>query len=101
MSWYPDHQAVAQDALIQQWDQVSYLFPPVPLIPKSLQKIMKEKLEVVMIVPHWPTAIWWSLIQEMLVVPLLPLPNYKTILIKETNADLPYLSPLVAVHLQA
>ena len=101
MSWFPDPQAAAQNALLHKWDKVSYLFPPVPLIPKSLQKVMKEKIEVIMVVPHWPTALWWSLIQEMLVVPLLPLPNYKTILLRETNMDLPYLNPLVAVHLKA
>ena len=32
MSWYRDPQAVAQDALLQPWDPVSYLFPPVPLL---------------------------------------------------------------------
>ena len=101
MSWHQDPQAVAQDALIHPWDQVSYVFPPVPLITKTLQKIMKEELEVVMIVPHWPTAIWWSLIQEMLTAPLLVLPNYKTVLIMESNQELPYLHPLVAVHLKA
>ena len=101
MSWYPDSQAVAQDALIHPWDPTSYLFPPVPLILKSLQKIMSERLTVVMIVPHWPTALWWSLIQELMVGQMFPLPNFQSILIMESNEDLPYLNPLVAVHLQA
>ena len=39
MSWYQDPQAVAQNALIHPWDPVSYLFPPVPMVMKSLHKI--------------------------------------------------------------
>ena len=100
MSWYQDPQAVAQNALIHPWDPVSYLFPPVPMILKCLHKIMEEKVEVLMIIPHWPMSLWWPLIQELLVEPLFPLPHYKSILIMENHLDLPYLNPLVAAHLR-
>ena len=39
MSWYRDPLAVAQDALLQPWDPVTYLFPPVPLLQKVIQRI--------------------------------------------------------------
>ena len=101
MSLYPDPAAVARDALINQWDPVSYLFPPVPLIMKSLQKIQLEKLEVVMIVPLWPSSIWWPLLTRLMVRPYLRLPCYRTILtMMEESHTLPYLDPLVAVHLR-
>ena len=39
MSWHKDSQAVAQDALLAQWDPLAYLFPPVPLLPEVIRKI--------------------------------------------------------------
>ena len=65
MSWFPDPEAVARDALLHPWDQESYAFPPVPLILKSLQKIEREKIRVVMILPKWPSAIWWTHVQRL------------------------------------
>ena len=100
MSWYQDPQAVAQNALIHPWDPVSYLFPPVPMIMKCLHKIKDEKVEVIMVIPHWPTSLWWPLILELMVEPLLPLSHYKMILSMTNHLDLPYLNPLVAVHLK-
>ena len=101
MTWYPDKEAVARDALLHQWDPVSYAFPPVPLILKSLQKLEREKIRVVMILPHWPSALWWPLVLSLLIDPILPLPNYRSILtMVDRSRDLPYLQPLVAVHLQ-
>ena len=101
MSWYQDPQAVAQNALLHPWDKVSYLFPPIPMIMKSLHKIKEENLEVLMIIPHWPTSLWWPLIQELMVEPFLPLPHYKTVLSMENHLDLPYFNPLVAAHLRS
>ena len=100
MTWYPDQEAVARDALLHPWDPVSYAFPPVPLILKSLQKLEKEKITLVMILPQWPTTLWWPLVQSLLIDPILPLPYFRTILtMVDRSRDLPYLQPLVAVHL--
>ena len=102
MTWYQDPMAVGQNAMIHPWDPVSYLFPPVPLIMKSLQKIQRESLEVIMICPRWPSALWWPHLTEMLVDPILSLPSYKSVLtMMEDNVSLPYLNPLIAVHLKA
>ena len=102
MTWEYDPRAVARNALIHKWDPITYLFPPVPLVMSSLQKIQQEKLTVVLVVPKWPTALWWPLVQEMMSEPLLPLPKCKSILELRGNCPkLPYLDPLVAVHLQA
>ena len=102
MTWYQDTMAVGQNAMIHPWDPVSYLFPPVPMIMKSLQKIQKESLEVIMICPRWPSALWWPLLTEMLVDPILSLPSYKSVLtMMEESVPLPYLNPLIAVHLKA
>ena len=102
MSWFPDQLAVARDAMLHPWDPISYAFPPIPLILKTLQKIEKEKIKVIMILPQWPTALWWPLVQSLMLCPLLPLPNYKSILtMVDRSRDLPNLNPLIAVLLQA
>ena len=45
MSWFPDPEAMAVNALIQPWDQVKgYAFPPFSLIGKCLQKVRDEIL---------------------------------------------------------
>ena len=51
MSLHKDHQAVAQDALLQTWDPVSYLFPPVPLLPKVIRKIRNQTIRVILVCP--------------------------------------------------
>ena len=99
MSWYPDSHAVARDAMIHPWDPVSYLFPPSPMIMKCLQKIRAEKIRAIMIIPQWPSSLWWPVVQEMLVEPPLPLPHFKEVLIMMKGGQPPYLNPLVAVHL--
>ena len=100
MSWYPDRQAVARDALLHQWDQITYLFPPVPLLMKVLQKILQEGIRAILVCPHWPTALWWPVLMNMLVEPLLPLPHYRqAVYVVEGGPVQPYLDPLVAVHL--
>ena len=44
MSWYSDVNAVGQDALLCPWDEVNWLFPPVPLLSKVLNKVKRERV---------------------------------------------------------
>ena len=100
MTWYQDPQAVAVDALQTVWDPITYLFPPVPLITKVLQKVKLERVEAILVCPQWPSALWWTLVLEMLVAPPLPLPHYRSCLtaMYVTRIE-PYLDPLVAVYI--
>ena len=99
MSWHRDPQAVAQDAFLSPWDPVTFLFPPVPLLPKVISRIREQKIRGLLICPQWPTALWWGLLSEMLVEPPMLLPYYKTILRTPDNSQVqPYLDPLVALH---
>ena len=100
MSWHRDQQAVAQDALLSPWDPVTYLFPPVPLLPKVIRKIKDQRIRVILVCPQWPTALWWGLLLDMMVEPPMLLPHFKTILETQDNSPVgPYLDPLVALHL--
>ena len=49
MSWHRDPLAVAQDALQAPWDPVTYLFPPVPLLPKVVRKVKDERLRAIFV----------------------------------------------------
>ena len=97
MTWFKDSRAVAVDALQNPWDPVTYLFPPVPLMTKVLQKVQTEQIQAILIAPQWPTTLWWSLLQEMLIAPPLPLPHHQSCLEALTENQVPYLEPLVAV----
>lgn len=100
MSWYRDSQALAQDALMNPWDPVTYLFPPVPLLPRVIRKVKEEKIRALLICPYWPTALWWGVLTDMLVEPPMPLPHYKSIVSHYTlEGKIPYLDPLVALHI--
>ena len=100
MTWYPDQGAVARDALLQEWDPVTYLFPPVPLMLKVLQRVRDQGIRAVLVCPHWPTSIWWPLVLDMMVEPLLPLPYYQQALETLDGERIqPYMEPLVAIHL--
>ena len=102
MSWFPDPAAVGRDAMLHPWDKTSYAFPPVPMILKVLQKMEREKIRMVMILPKWPSALWWPHVQSLLVDPILPLPSYKSVLtMVDRSRTLPYMDPLVAVHIQS
>ena len=100
MSWYQDNNSVARDALLSPWDQETYLFPPVPLLPKVVRKVKDERLRAILICPQWPTALWWGLLIEMMVEPPMVLPHYRSIVqILQADQSLPYLEPLVALHI--
>ena len=59
MSWKEDPNAVGRDALLCKWDEICYLFPPVPLIPKTLNKLVEEGVTAILVCPMWPSALWW------------------------------------------
>ena len=101
MTWFPDQEAVARDAMIHKWDPISYLFPPVPMIMKVLQKVKQEEIQAVLIVPEWPSALWWPILQDLLLAPVMRLPYYKDVIsMVYRDLELPYLNPLIAAHIQ-
>jgi ribonuclease HI len=54
--------AAALDAFRFRWtDGLPYVFPPVQIIPRVLQKVWMERARVVMVVPEWPSRPWWNL----------------------------------------
>lgn len=67
VTWLPDPEAWAVDAFTLSWKNIYfYAFPPFALILKMLRKIMADKAEGVVIVPHWPTQPWYPLFKKLI-----------------------------------
>ena len=59
--------AVASDALSHRWTGLSlYAFPPIPLLERTLVKIMEDLVEeVIVIATSWPRRSWYHLLLQM------------------------------------
>ena len=100
MSWYPESGAVTRDALLAVWDPVTYLFPPIPLMMRVLQEVQSQGVEAILICPRWPSALWWTLVTELLVDPPLTLSFYlQAVKTVDGSPVKCYLHPLVACHI--
>lgn len=68
VSWKPDPYAFAVDAFSLFWgNDLLYIFPPFALIGRILQKICNDQAEAIMIVPFWPTQVWFAKLGRMLI----------------------------------
>jgi hypothetical protein len=62
----PDLEAVALDAFSITWSQwTPYIHPPINLISKCIQRLELEKVEAVLVVPNWPSQIWWPRLDQL------------------------------------
>jgi hypothetical protein len=68
ISPYPDPKAIATDAFATDWNRWNfvYLFPPVGLLPKVLQKLRLFKGKAALVAPFWPQAAWFTPLQLLL-----------------------------------
>ena len=73
------------------WRNVAaYAAPPPHLIPRMLQKIRADRARVLVFLPLWPLTLWWNLLQELRVKPLLMIPLHDELhpaTIKHRGAD--------------
>ncbi len=80
-SWKPDPHATYIDAFSTCWFSLHiYAFPPFPLISRTLQKLEREEVEGVLIVPVWHTQTWHPKLLKLLVCLPLLLPTRKYVL---------------------
>ncbi|KAH9640446.1 hypothetical protein HF086_018112 [Spodoptera exigua] len=67
VSWHRDPDAYAVNSFTISWsDFYFYAFPPFTMILKSLRKILLDRAEGIMVVPHWPTQPWYPLFKKLL-----------------------------------
>lgn len=66
-SWEPDPQSEYVNAFTLNWGNFYYvyLFPPFSLLNRCIRKIKSDKASGMMIVPYWPTQIWFPALMEI------------------------------------
>jgi ribonuclease HI len=61
-----DPAAEASDAFSISWGGWSvYAHPPINQIAKVLEKVEREKIETIIVVPKWPSQPWWPKLVEL------------------------------------
>ena len=67
VAWKPDPHSHATDAFQQNWShKLLYAFPQFCMIPKVLNKTLKEKVpKLILITPAWTTQVWYPRILNM------------------------------------
>ena len=67
-AWQPDPGAMAIDSFTLDWSEFKliYVFPPFSVVGRVLQKIVTDRAEAIVIIPHWPTQPWFSRVHHML-----------------------------------
>ena len=59
MSWRPDPQSIAADALHHDWkNQFCYAFPPFSLIGRVLRKVRKDQTKLIIVTHTWQSQSW-------------------------------------------
>ena len=60
-AYKPDPTALAIDAFLQTWNfKTMYAFPPFSVIGRLIQRVEEEQLEVLAVLPRWPTQFWFG-----------------------------------------
>lgn len=76
-------EARGQAALSQCWGfQQAYIFPPTPLILKTLLRIRQEGMMTIVIAPFGPNHPWFPLLNKLLIAPPVALLRARDLLLK-------------------
>ncbi|MPD04798.1 hypothetical protein E2C01_100507 [Portunus trituberculatus] len=68
VSWKPDPSAMDINAFTLDWGGKSlYAFPPFSVISRALRKLEDDGATVLMILPLWPTQVWFPTALQLLV----------------------------------
>jgi hypothetical protein len=65
----PDPFAVAMDAFQHPWVGLNYANPPFveSVIVRLLEKVVRERARLILVLPEWPTAAWFSVFKRLTV----------------------------------
>ena len=81
VSWSPDPGSMATDAFSMTWTNFKfYAFPPFSVIGSVVSKIIKDKADGIIIIPHWNTQYWLPTIMRLLVEKPVLIPASKNML---------------------
>ena len=67
VAWLPDPDANFTDAFTLDWSRfVFYAFPPFSIITQVLKKIEYDRAKGILVLPNWPTQVWFPLLRRLL-----------------------------------
>ncbi|XP_060542717.1 ligand-dependent nuclear receptor corepressor-like protein isoform X6 [Pantherophis guttatus] len=80
-SRFLDLQAEATDALRSPWPSgLLYAFPPLPMIPRVIRKLLEERAQLLLVATFWPVRPWFVDLMNLSVAPPRQIPVSKVIL---------------------
>lgn len=63
---FPALRAEGVDALRSPWPRgLLYAFPPTPLLPRVIRKVIAERAQVLLMAPFWPRRPWFADLQSL------------------------------------
>ena len=85
----PDPGAMYIDAFSIDWfDLKFYAFPPISVILRVLAKVKQDSAEGIIVVPLWPTQVWYPVMLKMLVSTTILLNSRKSLLVIPQTSNL-------------
>ena len=67
VAWRPDPYSVSTNAFTISWaNGLCYAFPPFSVISRVLRKLVVERATLLMILPVWPTQVWFPRALQLL-----------------------------------
>ena len=83
ISFRADPEAQAVDAFSLSWKALDfYAFPLFSVILRVVQKVWRDRESRVIIVPAWPTQVWWQLLNTLLTREPVTLPSTTSLLFR-------------------
>ncbi len=68
-AYRPDPEAEVIDAFSVSWENIRfYAFPPFNCISRVIQKIVQDKATGILIVPDWPSQIWYHMFLDIILI---------------------------------
>ena len=92
----PTAGAETTDAFSVPWEEGDYMFPPVPLVAKCLQKVVTDRCRVLLVCPAWGSNVYWTHLKRLMVARPFPLPDARSCLTNPATGKIPQmrLNPL-------
>ena len=88
ISYKPNPDAEAVNAFTMSWSDVIFCaFPPFCIIPSVLQKIIKDRARGILVVPDWPSQLWYPILARGLTQRPVVVSARENLLVLPTNPE--------------
>ena len=88
-SFRPDPGAMYIDTFSTDWSDLKfYTFPPISVIPRVLAKVKQDSADGIIVVPFWPTQVWYPFMRKMLMLTPILLNSRKLLLLLPQTPNL-------------